>query len=105
MQRGFSTNSDDAASQQCCLKAVHIFISSCILLLCSAGVLTMSYFWKQDTLIAFRTPSIAILCLTAVIALASGSLAAFVEMRLQDRWVNTVSIARSLLLNYLSAHY
>ena len=65
----------------------------------------MSYFWKQDTLIPFRTPSIAILCLTAVIALASGSLAAFVEMRLQDRWVNTVSIARSLLLNYLSAHY
>ena len=53
----------------------------------------MSYFWKQDILTPLRTPSIAILCLTAVIALASGSVAAFVEMRLQDRSVNTVLIA------------
>ena len=58
----------------------------------------MSYFYKEDALLPFRTPCIALMCLTAVIALASGSLAAFVEMRLQDRWVNVILIAFSLLL-------
>ena len=96
MQRGISTDSDDDASQQCCLKALHIFLSSCVLLVSSAGVLIMSYFWKQETLLPFRTPCVAILCLSAVIAVASGSLAAFVEMRLQDRWVNLVLLIFNL---------
>ncbi len=39
---------------------------------------------------AARTPCVAVLILAAVIAAASGSLAAFVEMRLQDRYCNSL---------------
>ena len=87
MQRyvsGRDVKSDDdeyVSNDRCCLRIVHVFAAS-LLLLTVAVVLLVASLWIED-LAAVQTPLFGLLGLASVIALATGVTKLSVEARLR----------------------
>ena len=84
MLRQILTPSGGATNgERCCLTAGHLFICCCLLILLSSVLLIVSL--VTDAIRGLRRPSIAVLALAVLLAVVSGTIAAFVERDLQKR--------------------
>lgn len=76
-------DADDKAGQ-CCLKAAHFCASFLILFTASCVVFILSL--TKPDLSPFQTPAAAVMVLSLVLVAVTGSIAIFVELRLQERY-------------------
>ena len=74
---------DKVTSEQCCLRACHFCICSCMLFIGATVMLALSL--TQPQMDSLRLPGIAVMTLSLILILVTGCVSMFVECRVQDK--------------------